>query len=103
MRLSFSPQAETDLEEIGDYIALDYPVRALSFVAELRDRSALIAKTPHAFPAREDLAEGLRMMVYHAYVVFYRVLDVEIRIERILHASRDLPALFDESGGSSGK
>jgi len=34
MRLSFSPLAEQDLESIGDYIAADNPVRAVSFVLE---------------------------------------------------------------------
>ena len=36
MRLVFLPQAEMDLEAIGDYIALDNPRRAISFVRELR-------------------------------------------------------------------
>lgn len=96
MRLSFSPRAEEDLEEIADYIANDNPARALSFVQELRTRSELIVANPYAFPAREELAEGLRVMVYGAYLVFFRVREKEIRVERILHGSRDLPAAFDE-------
>ena len=43
---------------------------------------------------REDLAPNLRMLVFRSYLVFYRVLDHEIRIERILHGSRDLPGFF---------
>jgi toxin ParE1/3/4 len=35
-RLVFSPRAEADLEEIGDYIARDNPARAISFLDELR-------------------------------------------------------------------
>jgi toxin ParE1/3/4 len=34
MRAYFTPQAEIDLEEIGDYIALDNPGRAVSFIQE---------------------------------------------------------------------
>ena len=30
MRLLFAPLAQSDLEEIGDYIALDNPMRALA-------------------------------------------------------------------------
>ena len=29
MRVHFTPQAEIDLEEVGDYIALDNPTRCL--------------------------------------------------------------------------
>jgi len=36
VRVVLSNQAEIDLEEIGDYIAADNPVRAVSFVREMR-------------------------------------------------------------------
>ena len=35
MRLTFSPSAAEDLEEIGDYIARDNPKRALAFLENL--------------------------------------------------------------------
>ena len=43
MRLAFTPLAEQDLEAIADYIAVDNPVRALSFVRELRAQCQRIA------------------------------------------------------------
>ena len=42
MRVAVSPLAERDLETIGDYIAEDNPLRALSFIAELRAQCATI-------------------------------------------------------------
>jgi plasmid stabilization system protein ParE len=36
MRAHFTPQAEIDLEEVGDHIALDNPLRAVSFIDEIR-------------------------------------------------------------------
>jgi len=36
MRAHFTPQAEIDLEEVGDYIALDNPARAVSFIREIQ-------------------------------------------------------------------
>ena len=101
MRLSFSPRAEDDLEEIGDYIALDNPARAMSFVRELRTQAKRITAAPQACPLREDLAPNLRMLAFRSYLVFYRVLDHEIPIERILHGSRYLPGLFTPEGGPS--
>ncbi|HEY8564816.1 MAG TPA: type II toxin-antitoxin system RelE/ParE family toxin [Beijerinckiaceae bacterium] len=35
-RIRFSPRAESDFEAIGDFIAIGDPVRARTFVDELR-------------------------------------------------------------------
>lgn len=35
MRVLFTSLADTDLEEIGDYIAQDNPARALTFIQEI--------------------------------------------------------------------
>ncbi|MFW2026200.1 type II toxin-antitoxin system RelE/ParE family toxin, partial [Acinetobacter baumannii] len=32
MKVIFTKQAESDLEQIADFIALDNPIRALSFI-----------------------------------------------------------------------
>ena len=47
MRAHFTPQAEIDLEEVGDYIALDNPRRAVSFIREIRQHCERIADGPH--------------------------------------------------------
>ena len=39
----FTARAEDDLENIADYIAIDNPARAISFVQEIRNRSQRIA------------------------------------------------------------
>ena len=54
------PAARADLIEIGDFIALDNPVRALSFLAELERVMRAAAERPGSFAAREDLYPGLR-------------------------------------------
>jgi toxin ParE1/3/4 len=95
MRLIFAPLAVTDLEEIGDYIAIDNPQRALSFVRELRVQCRKILDNPLAFAMREELAPGLRVLPYGHYLIFYRILDKTVRIERILHGARDLGPLFE--------
>ena len=94
MRLIFAPLALADLEEIGDYIALDNPSRALSFIRELRAQCRKIVDNPLAFPAREDLAPGLRVLPQGQYLIFYRPMDTTVRVERILHRARDVGAQF---------
>ena len=64
MTVVFSPVAETDLEEIGDYIALANPRRPVTFVREIRDRCNAIVGAPEAAPLREDIVPGIRMQVH---------------------------------------
>ncbi len=44
MGVLFTPLADTDLEEIGDYIAQDNPARALAFIQEIRAQCLKIGK-----------------------------------------------------------
>jgi toxin ParE1/3/4 len=89
-RLFFSPRAETDLERISDYIARNNPARAISFLDELRAHCDRVAVAPAQYPAREDLAEGLRMAVHGRYLILFRANQDGVRIERILHGARRL-------------
>lgn len=91
----FSESAETDLEGIGDYIALDNPGRALSFVVEIRGRCAQLAKFPNAFalvPRYER--HGIRRMVHGNYLIFYRVGSESIEILRILSGAVDYESIL---------
>ncbi|HIE6127822.1 TPA: type II toxin-antitoxin system RelE/ParE family toxin [Proteus mirabilis] len=94
MKLGISPLAEQDLESIGDWIAKDNPIRALSFIEELYQKCLLIAESPTFYAERPEILPGLRSCTYGRYLLFFRVLEAEVRIERILHGSRDIPAHF---------
>ena len=91
----FSPLAETDLEEIGDYIARDNPRRALTFIRELRERCTQITHHPEAAPLRPEFGVDLRLVPFGRYLIFYTVSAKAVRIERILHGARQLQELFD--------
>ncbi|BBO87132.1 type II toxin-antitoxin system RelE/ParE family toxin [Desulfosarcina ovata] len=99
MQCAFSPRAELDLEEIGDYIARDNPSRAISFIIsfiqEIRELCFKITAAPEAFPLRRELGKDIRMVAFRHYLVFYTVSD-SVRIERILHGARDIPSIFGE-------
>jgi len=90
MRLELSPLAETDLEAIGDYIAMDSPANALRYIQEMRAQCRKITKAPMAYVARPDLGEGLRSCAHGRYVIFFRPSDAIVRIERILHSALDI-------------
>ena len=91
-----SPRTAGDLEEIGDYIARDNPARAVSFVEELREACKRLPESPESHPTRSEFGAGLRVAIYRRYMIFFRVLPNEVRVERILHGARDLPRTLKE-------
>jgi len=52
MKVRLTPEAEADLEGIGDKIAERNAARAVTYVRELRERCLRIAEFPHAGPPR---------------------------------------------------
>lgn len=89
-----SIEAEQDLVEIGRYIALDHPERALSFIDELERKAAKACERPLSYRERRDISPGLRAVQHGSYMIFFRDLIDEVRIVRIVHGARDLTALF---------
>jgi len=94
-RLVITPLAENDIEEIGDYIAKDNPNRAVSFIAELRGQCRKLALSPQAYRLRHELGNDVRASVYGNYMIFFNYDEKDVRILRILHSARNLPAQFD--------
>lgn len=97
-RLVITRLAENDLEEIGDYIALDNPRRALSFVAELRSQCNKIGLSPQTYRLRTELGIQMHSCAYGNYVIFFTHDERITRIIRILHSARDITAIFKPSG-----
>ena len=93
-RMVILPAARMDLIEIGDFIALDNPERAVSFVTEIESRMIDVAERPCSFPARDELHEDLRSARHGRYLIFFVEAGDEVRIVRVLHGARDLPSLL---------
>ncbi len=90
MKVEVSAQAEQDLEGIADHIARDNPVRALSFIRDLREKCLGLADYPHGFPVVERYAHlAVRRRVHGKYLIFYRVDPDRITILHILHGASD--------------
>lgn len=90
IQVNLSPQANADLEEIGDYIARDNPARALSFIGELKVKCLGLAKAARIGAPRPELGERVRMLTHGRYLIFYREHEATVRIERIMHSARDI-------------
>jgi toxin ParE1/3/4 len=88
-------EAEADLERIGDHIAQDDPVRAVTFVRELRRRCERLADAPKAFPLVPRYEKtGVRRRVYGNYLIFYRIGSRTIDVIHILHGAMDYERLL---------
>lgn len=88
--------AESDLEEIWFYIALDNPEAADALLDRIEGQSDLLARNPRLGRARPELLEELRSFPIGSYVLFYRPMDHGIEILRVLHGAQDLPSQFSE-------
>lgn len=97
--VTFSPKSRQDLLDIGDCIAKDSPINARRFVGKLSDQCKRIGRAPLGYVSREDLAHGLRMAALDRYVIFFRDLDGAVRVERVLHGSRNLPVVMESETG----
>ena len=97
MQLLITPLAAFDLEEIGDYIAQDNPMRAVSFVTDLRAQCEKICLNPAGYRRRPELSGDLRSCAHGNYLIFFEFTKEQVTIVRILHAARDIPEVFKPS------
>jgi toxin ParE1/3/4 len=93
--LEFAPRARRDLIEIGDYLeAVASKQIALRWVVRLEAAARGVADRPLVNPENPDLG-GRRRVLVRPYVIVYRLASPDlVRIVRILHGARDLPAIF---------
>jgi toxin ParE1/3/4 len=89
LRIDFSKDAEFDLEEIIDFIALDSVDRALKYLEKIEDNISLLSENAHlgVLCKRKNIQLGCRILIFEGYLIFYKVLEDAILIIRILHGS----------------
>jgi toxin ParE1/3/4 len=93
--LQFSPQAALDLADIEAYHAQRSPANAARIIDAIEQACNLLGRFPGLGRARDDLQPGLRSYPSGQYVIFFRVQPGgSVEIVRILHGSRDFPAIF---------
>jgi addiction module RelE/StbE family toxin len=98
VKVSLSPEAQADLDEIARWIDDDNPERADTFVDELERACAGLGDRPLRFPAVPEIRHDLRKRVHDDYLIFYRVRQEEVEVVRIGHGARDWTALLRDSG-----
>lgn len=95
MKVIITEAAETDLEEIADYIALDSPRRAITFTEELLQAALRLGEYPKSYPLVPRYeSTGIRRRPYGSYLIFYAVRPDWITVERILNSAQDYEAIL---------
>lgn len=104
-QVDLTATAQRDLDDIWDYIAahnLDAADRAIDKIDLV---SHQIARLPNIGIKCDDLSQGLRKFPVrpYEYVLFYRPIEDGIRLIRVLHGRRDLPAVFRDEPQSNNR
>ncbi len=88
-QLIWAPKALQDLELIFEYIQLDSPDNARSFIRQLIEEAAQITEFPLAGrKVTEYKDKKVREKLYRNYRIIYRIREVHIEIVTIVHQSR---------------
>ena len=91
LRIVNSTLAESDLLEIWLYTAEEWNLsQADKYLAQLGSTLKNLIDHPEMGKDRADLKKGYRSLLVNHHIVFYRVIDDEIQIMRVLHESVDL-------------
>jgi len=61
----------------------------------LRARMKEIAKNPEIYRLRPEIGAEARLVTVANYVILFRIRQKTVRIERVVHGSRDLLPLLD--------
>lgn len=91
-KIIFSPQALADLESVVRFIAKDNPDPALRVGNALIDRVVILENFPF-IGAPYSKCPGIRKLVWHSVVIYYRVRPAErcVDILRYWHGARAEP------------
>jgi toxin ParE1/3/4 len=99
MIVELTAAAQADLEAIGDYIAHDNPIRALSFVRELFRNCTELADMSEAWPIVPRYeSHGVRRRVHGRYLIFFRVEADRIVVLHVLNGAMDIEAILFPNG-----
>ena len=102
-RVTITPDAEFDLNELDDYITLELlaPETAVSYLNAIKNQILSLRTAPRRYRVMEEEpwhSRGVRRMNARNFAVFYVVLEPEkeVYIQNIIYQKRDLPKVLRE-------
>ena len=95
----FLQEALEDLEEIVLYIAQSNRKAALHMhenIIEKANDLSIFPKRGRLVPDKKMSASGYRMLEIKPYIAFYRIIDKNVFIYRVLHGATNYPLLYEK-------
>lgn len=92
MRVTWTPEAQSHLDGIYQYIKNDAPFYAQGVVDKLTRRSQQLVEHPHSgriVSAYDD--RNLRELIVYPYRLIYRVMTDRIDVIAVFHGAQQLP------------
>ena len=86
--------AQQDLTNISDFIGNDSVPAAEKLIDRFHDMFRFLAENRFAGERRADLAPEMRMFTMGNYVILFKPAPSGVSITHVVHAARDLQALF---------
>lgn len=92
LRLILTDTAKSDLKDIYEYIAIENPNVAVSFIQDMSEKLEDLANTGVTGSRRDWVSTGLRAFPYKGRCFYFRIIGDQMVIIRILHGKQDVSA-----------
>ena len=102
-KIHYSPESRRDLDDIWDYIVLELQNRSavervIDHIMNAVDPLKNFAEMGTPLSSIADVGTDYRFLVSGNYMVFYRVQDSDVYIDRVLYGRSDyMSSLFKDS------
>ena len=94
-RVVWAPRAKQDLHRVWrHYARVASPELADDMLREIAQTGEHLANRALMWRARDEVAPGLRSVLSHPYVIFYRLKADSVEIARVLHERRNFAEIF---------
>lgn len=98
-----TPEAEDDLDRLGEYIALELkaPGTAFNYVHDIRTELPTLCNAPKRFRIVDDEpwhSRGLRRMNARNFAAFFIIIEQEdtVFVQNVIYQKRNLPKVLAE-------
>ena len=89
MKVILTRRAQTDLRQIGLWIAKDNPPRSRTYVEEIRDACLALGPFPKKWPVVAQMSDGpMRRGLHGPYAIFYVIKPGRVTVLAVVHGSR---------------
>jgi toxin ParE1/3/4 len=91
-----SPAATRDLNDISSYFAQQNIEAGERVLALFTEKCMVLIGFPHMGKSYQFLRSGIRGIPLEGYIIFYRVVEADIVILRVVSGRQNLAALFSD-------